>query len=237
MIAAPLAALATRALAAPAQAPDVIDARLRCERIAGRFYSELSKLGVESSGRPAIQIAYTPWRTSYDPKTRTITAPAWSQAPSALRAQVRTWAKFSSRRMTAEDLFGDIYNGFMIAHECTHAYQADLGFWMPGADQFESEIVANRGSVAFALETPVGSAHLRTLMGIAENALATMPSPVHPGDAERAYFNSHYDQIVQDPELHAWFEARMMLIAWRRRGEMDFPSMMRSLAQAGSKQT
>lgn len=235
LIAAPLVALTTKALAAPRRPADVVEARHRCERIAGRFFSELSRMGLEKTGRPSIKIGYTPLRTSYDPNTRTITAPAWSQAPSTLKAQVRTWAKFSSRPMTAEDLFVDIYNGFMIAHESTHAYQADLGFWTPGADRFESEIVANRGAVAFALETPIGAAHLRTLIGIAQNAVKQTPSPAHEGDAERAYFNSRYDQIVQDPALHAWFEARMMLIAWRRRGEMDFPTMMRSLAQAGSR--
>ncbi len=227
--------VASRALAAHASASeDVAAVRVHCESIVARFYGRLSQLGVSHEPPPAIKIAYTAARTSYDPKQRLITAPAWSQAPPALRAQVELWSGLSGGEESARSLFSEIYNGFMIAHEATHAFQADLGFWNPRADLFLSEIVANRGALAFALETPAATAHAKRLMRVAAKALPAYASPVPAGESERDFFNANYAAILSDARLHAWFEARMMLIAWSKRDALDFATMMTRLRQAAA---
>ncbi len=230
---------ASAALAAPAAfaAPlpdDVAAARGQCERIAGRFFTRLSELGVDDRGAPRIEIVYTPARTAFDPLRRVITAPAWSQAPSALRAQVEQWSRASGGRLDGPALFAEIYNGFMIAHEATHAYQSDLGFWRPETDQYESEMVANRGAVAFALETPEATAHAARVMELAAAALRATPSPLPAAVTPRDYFNAHADAIRTDPALHAWFEAHLLLRAWSRRDELDFATLVTRLKLAAA---
>jgi hypothetical protein len=231
LFAAPVLLVCGPAGAAPS-GDDVAAARARCTRIAGGFFERLAALKLDDKGAPGIEIAYTPARTAYDPTRRVITAPAWSQAPASLRAQVETWARASGGRLSAPELFGEIYNGFMIAHEATHAYQSDLGFWRPETDQYESETVANRGAIAFALESPEGTRHVTQLIELAAAALEATPSPVPEGAKAGAYFNANADAIRADPAQHAWFEAHLLLRAWDKREEMDFVTMMRRLKLA-----
>lgn len=197
------------------------------EGYAARFVkSAQSASGLAFDRRPLVMIETTP-QLSFSGAAG-ITLPLWEDLAAPIR-QIFDRIAGQSRVMSAQKLFEDIFNWFIVAHELTHWYEgAVLGWRAISLDHYESELRCNRVAIAFWLSQGEGP-RLEKLMAVVRDAAAGLPSPVPAGADARAFFDANYRALGANPFAYGWYQFHLFLDAWQTRGEKDFSSLIREM--------
>ena len=201
-------------VASPAEVKD------RAEAIV-RSYAERVALVVGPERYvPTVRILNTPALAYFDARARRITLPYW---PTLDEQTKGFFLALLPDPEEAEELFGELFTWFLVAHEMTHWLQGELGIVL---DRYEDERMANDVAVAFFMGEG-DEARLVRLGELLDHALQSLPDPVPVGEDRAAYFNRRYADLAVDPAQYGQYQFTFILDAISRRADLLWEDMLR----------
>ena len=216
----------SKAAAAPASEADVAAVRAEVEGIVDRF---MKRAGPLLSGVPApkVVLSFTPQLSWIEEDGSAIHTVEWSQCPPGMQGFFAGLLG-DAPAMPAPQFFHEVFNAFLVPHEMSHFVDARRGHLKNGGNFYGGEVHANRVAVAFWLGEVGGRERMARLMGVVDQALQHMTSPVPPGIDKARYFNEHYEMLLDDASKYGWYQFRMFLDAWEQRKAADFDALLRA---------
>jgi hypothetical protein len=209
----------------PARFPRLDDAnelRRSSQAIVDSYVKEAAAAGVEPAYTPSVVIETTPGLIFFTRDKRTITVPRWPDVPEEARAIFREFTAGDGEK--AELLFRSLFNWFFIAHEASHWLREEHG---GDVDHYASEVEANDLAAAFWARDGTNAQRLATLESLLSEIVTRVPDPTPAGTSPREYFNTHYDELGQDPMKYGYYQFRFVLDSLRRRSELRFGEQVR----------
>lgn len=175
----------------------------------------------------AVRVENTPQLVYFNPKAMEIVVPWWQDVDPAVQG---IFAQLAGNPDEGRELFNMLFNRFFIAHEAGHwlAFLASGKKDLAPADLYGDELRANQLAVAYWATTSDGQSFLDRLQGVLEPVLAKLPNPVPAGSSPIEYFNSHYQELGQNPPAYAWFQFRLVLDALAQRDATTFDRLVQS---------
>ena len=217
-----LVAASLSATATASAGGDRLDRQIGLTR--DRFVAAVRRCGIEPRFVPAIQVLSAPTVISYDSNKRTLFIGRWKTLPPPIQGFFAQWASRDFPRQPPQRLFDTLFNGFLVGHELGH-WVADQSGRLPTLDHYAAEIEANRFAIAFS---DLGDRRETARTVARFSYLSTLPNPVPPGEEPRAWFNSHYWDLVRaNPLAYNWYQGVFMAEAWKQRGAADFCQLAR----------
>lgn len=162
-----------------------------------------------------------PTMVSYIFADRSVHLSRWEDLPPPLKHFMAAWAARGTMGLTQKQMFGEIFNDFLVAHELGH-YLEHMSGRMQTLDTTVSETEANMIALAFWSIDPADRARLSMRYDNLTKFLFEQPDPVPPGQDPRAYLTQNYSTISRDGSAYGWYQGRFLHDAWERRFERDF---------------
>ena len=182
-----------------AQAAPVDPVAARAGAIRDRFVAAIHRCGANPSFVPPIKIDNDPTLVSYFFEDRSVHLSRWDQLPPPLKDFMAAWAAQGTMGLTPEQMFGEIFNDFLVAHELGH-YLEHMSGRIQTLDPTDAETEANQIALAFWSTDKADRARLPMRY---EN-FTTFPVPAtRPGPARTRSARLSGKELFED--LEGWF--------------------------------
>ena len=189
--------------------------------IRDRFVSAIRNCGAAPSFVPPVVVDSHADIVSYSYTDRSVHLTRWTDLPPPFKDFIAAWAAQGTMGLRPEDMFREIFNDFLVAHELGH-YLKHLSGRAQTLDPTDAETEANRIALAFWALDPTERERLPARYANFTNALLTLPDPVPSGLNARDYLAENYAIVARNGVAHGWYQGRFMKEAWEKRGERDF---------------
>ncbi|MDE2618760.1 MAG: hypothetical protein KGL54_01230 [Sphingomonadales bacterium] len=220
-----LLSIAGPAYGAPlsAQSHDNVEARIR--PITARFVERMRQCARPPAYTPGIVIDSRPTLISFYYGDRSIHASRWSEMPPEVQGMLAEWAAKGTLGLTAEQQFAEVFNSLLVPHELGH-FAASLNGRDKAQSFWDGEVYANRVAIAFWRGEPDGAAAFERRLENYNRFLDALPRPVPDGEQPRAWFESHYEQLGDNPAAYGWFQGLFMREARVRAARDEFCALI-----------
>lgn len=213
-------AVAPDALAVSSAVDSVAAIQSPAERIVSDYVAVITEIVGEPSYVPTIEIVNTPNLAYLNHRTGQIVLPHW---PSLEGPSRDFFVNLGETEARAEELFTELFDWFLVAHELTHWFQRRLGIAL---DRYSSEAMANHFAVAFHMRATDGEERLLRLGELLQEALHRLVDPAPQGEDDAAFFNANYAALARDPSLYGYYQFRFILDSIAHRSELDFETLI-----------
>ncbi len=182
------------------------------------------ELGGDAGAPPEILVANTPQLSYYSPRANRIVIPYWPPQESTVAFFL---VLTDGDEAMAEELFTELFDWFLVAHELTHWLMTAHG---AEADHYTSEAMANDGAVAFYNLSPGSEERLLRLDTLLAIALERLADPTPASLDPVTYFNAFYPALTSNPRQYGYFQFRFIRDAIARRHELEFAAFVACVA-------
>ena len=214
--------LASVTFAVPAPSQPLIDpVQQRALTIRDRFISAMKVCGDRPGIVPGVVVKTDASMVSYMPRDHALYVSRWSELDPQIQGLVAAWAAQGTLGLKPDQMFGEIFNDLLVAHELGH-YLQDSSGRLQKLDSWDSEVEANRIAIAFFQLKQKDRTLLPKRIENFTRFLTTLPNPVPSGETPHAYFVKNYEKLGGDPQAYGWYQGAFMQTAWASRGERDF---------------
>jgi len=194
---------------------------LRASAVRDHFVAAIERCGARPTYLPSIVANNPDNGIDYNDGDHAVHISRWSKLAPPVRQAMEGWAGQGTLALSAEGMWGEIFNEFLVAHELGH-YLESMSGRIDKMDNWQSEIDADRIALAFWSIDKADAAKLPARVQNYSRFLLSLPNPVpHQQDARR-YFQSDYETLGKDLSAYGWFQGQFMKIAWAQRGELSF---------------
>ena len=205
----------------PAHAASTDPTTARATVIRDRFVAAIRRCGTTPAFVPSIKIDTDPTLVSYLFADRSVHLSRWADLLPPLKEFIAAWAKRGTMGLDPEQMFREIFNDFLVAHELGH-YLEHMSGRIRRMDPTDAETDANRIALAFWSLDRTDRAVLPRRYENFTRFLSELPNPVPAGQEPRAYLAKNYSRISQDGAAYGWYQGRFLRDAWAKRDERDF---------------
>lgn len=219
-----LAALSLTLSPVSAQAQEADPVREAAEAITQRFMARVKACGRELPYTPAVVIDSRPTLIAFYFDDRSIHASRWSEMPPPVQGMIAKWARQGTLGLTAEGQFAEVFNSLLIPHELGH-FAASASGRDKGQSFWDGEVYANRVAIAFWKGETDGERLENRLMNY-NRFLDALPNPVPVGQQPRAWFESNYESLGNDPQAYGWYQGLFMQEARKAAERDDFCNLV-----------
>jgi len=174
---------------APAS-PDAAAIQADVEHAVAAYAAAVLEVAGAADPPPEVVVRNTPYLAHYSPQTNRIVIPYWPPEESTVAFFL---ALMDGDEALAEELFAELFDWFLVAHELTHWLMIARGFEV---DHYMSEALANDGAVAFYNLYPESEERLLRLDILLAAALERLPDPTPPQLSPVTYFNAFYPSLA-----------------------------------------
>ncbi len=189
--------------------------------IRDRFVAAIKACGVQPTSVPGVIVKTTPVTVAYLPSDRSLYLSRWAELDPGVQGMMTGWAAKGTMGLKPEQMFGEIFNDLLVAHELGH-YLQDMSGRLQSLDVWESEVEANKIAIAFFSLDASDAARLPARIENFTGFLTALPTPVPAGGEPRTYFLKNYEKLGSDPQAYGWYQGAFMRTAWAARSERDF---------------
>lgn len=228
MVSLPIRALAVSFLTSgflfsvQAHAQSVIDpVQRRGFAIRDQFVLAIKACGVNPTAVPGVVVKTAPSMVSYTPSDRSVHLSRWAELDPPIQGMMTDWAANGTLGLKPEQMFGEIFNNLLVAHELGH-YLQDMSGRLQKIDNWQSEVEANQIAIAFFSRKAKDAALLPTRVENFTRFLTALPNPVPKEQVPRSYFIKNYEKLSNNPEAYGWYQGAFMRTAWKSRKERNF---------------
>ncbi|MDD5646156.1 MAG: hypothetical protein PHW86_03195 [Candidatus Bipolaricaulis sp.] len=208
--------------------PDAAVLQASVERTVDAYVLAAAELGRNAGSPPEILVANTPQLSYYSPQTNRIVIPYWPPQESTVAFFL---ALTDGDEALARELFVELFDWFLVAHELTHWLMTARGV---ETDHYTSEAMANDGAVAFYNLFPESEERFLRLDALLAAALERLADPT-PGSLDPVtYFNAFYPALTGNPRQYGYFQFRFIRDSIARRQELEFASFVAALPPIGA---
>ena len=216
-----IAALAGWMALGSAHAASVDPVAARATAIRDRFVTAIRKCGAVPSFIPGIDVNTDANLVSYRFDDRAVHLGRWADLPPPLKGMMTAWAAQGTMGLKPDEMFGEVFNDFLVAHELGH-YLEHMAGRIDTKDPTVSETNANRIAIAFWSIDRADRTRLPTRYANVTQFLFAQPDPVPLGQDPRTYLAKNYARMSQDGSAYGWYQGRFLRDAWAQRGKPDF---------------
>jgi len=192
-------------------------------QIIDNYIDRVSRIGWQPHFRLSIEIKNTPALIKLSRDGRRVVIPFWNEFD---QEQKEIFTKWAGSEEAGIVLFHALFNWFFIPHEVTHLLQ-NAGFG-DASTKYEGEAMANDFAVAFWMTQKHGPERLVQLESMLEPVIKRLPNPTPVGEEVSHYFNTHYQELGEDPNKYGYYQFFLVLNAIQQRASLDFEEMLRS---------
>lgn len=219
-IASALTLLCASPVVVQSAAPDPL--RAQGEAIRDRFVAAIRACGVEPSFLPTVEVDTRPSLVSYNTEGRVVRISRWEELDPGMQGLVTAWSQQGTLGLTPEQMFGEIFNSFLLAHELGH-YLEHMSGRLNTVDLWQSEVEANQIAIAFWEQDAGQAERLPMRVENFNRFLEGLPDPVPTGEDSRAWFIANYDgRLSTDAAAYGWYQGAFVRTAWAQRADRDF---------------
>lgn len=204
---------------APAS-PDVAAIQADVEHAVAAYAAAVLEVAGAADPPPEVVVRNTPYLAHYSPQTNRIVIPYWPPQESTVAFFL---ALMDGDEALAEELFAELFDWFLVAHELTHWLMIARGLEV---DHYMSEALANDGAVAFCNLFPESEERLLRLDILLAAALGRLPDPTPPQLNPVTYFNAFYPSLAGDPSRYGYYQFRFIRDSIARRDELNFAAFV-----------
>lgn len=203
-----------------AQAPsDSAAVQSAVEMIVAAYVRALAPTGAAIGAPPEVVVQNTPNLIHFSPLTNRIVVPFWPPQESTLTFFLTLSGGDETQ---AQELFGELFHWFLVAHEMTH--------WLQHAgavalDHYDAEARANDGAVAFYSLASENEERLLRLDALLAAALGRLRDPTPPALDPVTYFNAFYPSLAGDPYRYGYYQFRFIRDSIARRSTLLFAAV------------
>ena len=198
---------------------DTVNAR--ASAIRDTFLAAVRRCGVTPTFIPNIKIDTDPGVVFYLYADRSVHLSRWVDLPQPLKEFITVWAAQGTMGLNPEQMFGEIFNDFLVAHELGH-YLAHMSGRNRKLDPTDGETEANQIALAFWSLNDTDRERLPFRYENYTKFLLALPNPVPEGQDPRKYLAQNYSKVSQDGLAYGWYQGRFLKDAWGKRSERDF---------------
>lgn len=177
---------------------------------------------------PEVVVENTPHLAYFNRQTHRIVVPYWPPQESTVAFFLTLTAGDEAR---ARELFTELFDWFLVAHEATHWLQTVRG---AALDYYYAEISANDGAVAFYGLFPESEERLLRLDALLAVALEQLTDPTPPSLDPATYFNAFYPTLTGDPYRYGYYQFRFIRDSIARRHDLAFAEIVAALGMSGT---
>jgi len=177
---------------------------------------------------PEVVVENTPHLAYFSRRTHRIVIPYWPPQESTVAFFLTLTAGDEAR---ARELFTELFDWFLVAHESTHWLQAVGG---AALDYYHAEVSANDGAVAFFGLFPESEERLLRLDALLAGALEQLADPTPSSLDPVTYFNAFYSSLTGDPYRYGYYQFRFIRDSIARRHELTFAEIVAALGMPGT---
>lgn len=185
------------------------------------FVDAVRQCGVTPTFVPLIKIDTDPTLVSYLYADRSVHLSRWVDLPPPLKEFIAVWTAQGTMGLEPEQMFREIFNDFLVAHELGH-YLAHMSGRSRTLDPTDGETEANQIALAYWSLNDADRARLPLRYENSSKFLLALPNPVPEGQDPRKYLAQNYSKVSQDGLAYGWYQGRFLKDAWSKRGERDF---------------
>lgn len=139
-----------------------------------------------------------------------------------MQGLVTAWSQQGTLGLAPEQMFGEIFNSFLLAHELGH-YLEHMSGRLNAVDLWQSEVEANQIAIAFWEQDAGQAERLPMRVENFNRFLEGLPDPVPAGEDSRAWFIANYDgRLSTDAAAYGWYQGAFVRTAWAQRADRDF---------------
>lgn len=198
------------------------------ESIIDNFMSLVANTGIICDTVPSVEVKTTPLLIFYTSGKNTITLPFWPELNEDGKQMFTNLARHTKNHPDGELFFKELFNWFAIPHELAHHIQFELDLYK-NLNHYESEIMANRFAVAFWLTQDDQEVRLEKLGQSFKEAYSSLPSPVPEGENPIEYFNTHYSELMRNPNAYGYYQLKFMSDAIIERKNLNLIILLKSI--------
>ncbi len=212
----------------PCPPADLAAIQADIERTVETYALAVSDAGGDVVPLPEVVVRNTPYLAHFSPKTQRIVIPYWPPQESTVSFFLTLTC---GDEAVARELFAELFQWFLVAHELTHWLQTVKGTEL---DYYDAEISANDGAVAFYNLFPESEHRLLRLDALLVAALERLSDPTPASLDPAAYFNAFYPSLAGDPYRYGYFQFRFIRESIARRHELELVAFVAALGSAGT---
>jgi hypothetical protein len=198
----------------------------RASAIRDTFVAAIRRCGVTPTFVPLIKIDTDPSLVSYLYADRSVHLSRWVDLPPPLKEFIDVWTAQGTMGLEPEQMFREIFNDFLVAHELGH-YLAHMSGRSRTLDPTDSETEANQIALAYWSLNEADRAKLPLRYENFTKFLLALPNPVPEGQNPSEYLARNYSKVSQDGLAYGWYQGRFLKDAWGKRSERDFCSWVK----------
>lgn len=210
---------------APAS-PDAVAIQADVEHAVAAYAAAVLEVAGAADPPPEVVVRNTPYLAHYSPQTNRIVIPYWPPQESTVTFFL---ALMDGNEALAEELFAELFDWFLVAHELTHWLMIARGLEV---DHYMGEALANDGAVAFHNLFPGSEERLLRLDALLAAALLRLRDPTPPQLSPVTYFNAFYPSLAGDPSRYGYYQFRFIRASIARRHELSFAAFVTAVSTA-----
>lgn len=189
--------------------------------IRDRFIAAIEACGATPPFIPGVTVTTNPGLVSFEARDKSVHLSRWEELPPPIQGLVTSWAKQSTMGLAPKEMFGEIFNSLLVAHELGHYLEA-MSHRLRTLDYWTSETEANEIAIAFWSIDTGNEAPIAQRVTNFDTFLGSLPSPVPPGNDPHAYFEKNYEAISNNAAAYGWYQGAFMRTAWATRHQRSF---------------
>jgi hypothetical protein len=190
-------------------------------QIRDHFIAAIKKCGATPSFVPGVVVQTNPGLVSFVASDRSVHLSRWEELPPPLQGLVTAWAKQGTLGLAPKEMFGEIFNSLLVAHEMGH-YLETLSHRLRTLDHWTAETEADEIAIAFWTMDKGSEAPIADRVANFDTFLGSLPSPVPAGADPHAYFEKNYDALSDNAAAYGWYQGAFTRAAWAARGQRTF---------------
>ena len=193
----------------------------RALHIRDRFVAAIRACGATPAFIPGVTVATNPGLVSFEASDKSVHLSRWEELPPPTQELVTAWAKQGTMSLGPKEMFGEIFNSLLVAHELGHYLEA-MSHRLRTLDYWTSETEANEIAIAFWSIDSGNEAPIAQRVANFDTFLGSLPSPVPQGDDPHAYFEKNYETLSNNAAAYGWYQGAFMRAAWATRHQRSF---------------
>ncbi len=208
----------------PCPPADVAAIQADIERTVEAYALAVSDVGGDVGPLPEVVVRNTPYLAHFSPKAQRIVIPYWPPQESTVSFFLTLTG---GDEAVARELFAELFQWFLVAHELTHWLQTVQGAEL---DYYDAEISANDGAVAFYNLFSESEDRFLRLDALLAAALERLSDPTPASLNAATYFNTFYPSLAGDPYRYGYYQFRFIRQSIARRHELQFATFVAALS-------
>lgn len=173
-----------------------------------------------------VIINTTPALVFFDPATKSVNLPFWSQLK---QDAIGFFNKMAGSQEEGKRLFGLFFNGFYLPHELGHGVQ----FFVKGDEKgsYQNELFANQIGMQWWRKHGQ-QANLELCFQFAQHIMSILPDPVPKGITVEEYFNENYDKVSSNPFIYGFLQFGQFIKVYTDQSLPDFDVLLKNFSQS-----